>query len=314
MLTAPLDTVSPQFMHPDTCLRLGLTFEARQPIRNLPPFQGALWTALLRNLLRPYLPPDLSLAASGIMPVCRQNPPALQAGDRLAVELVAPAAWLPPLMLMLWDFNQQRTRGRLRPGDGLYLTAIHCAVSGTLIGTFDGGAPILHSEDVQALMPNRLTDDVRTLLAQPALTLIFETPLRLTRPAGTKSPGHHYCDADFFFGSLGPRGLAHLAANVRHLSGDAPENDAACATSVRGGHLDWLDMGYSRNPPITLGGVMGHLQFEGISDPSLALRLVWGQFTGSGKNGAFGLGFYRIMELGGSCNDRTLKQVNCEPH
>ena len=64
------------------------------------------------------------------------------------------------------------------------------------------------------------------------------------------------------------------------------------------GAIEWVDLRYSKQRRIVLGGIVGDINYEGkIPTYDLALRLVAGQYTGLGRNQRFGLGFYKIPEL-----------------
>jgi hypothetical protein len=281
------------------CLRLQLGCMALTTITGLPVYHGALWSALLRNLLRRYFPARTSLADTGILPVCRWNPQIIQAGHTLYLELLTPVSCLHPVLEMLWDFNYRHTRGYFRPGVTLRLQTVHCAVSGTLIVSFDSNSPpVLHSDNLVPLTPESLALPAATLLQQSAFTLVFDTPLRLRRPPGKKTPGHQFCDTKYFRDITNTDAIAHLASGVRWLE---PVNDGRLhgdtAATIDRSTLTWMDIPYGRGFPKTLGGVTGHITVQGITNREMARRLVWGQFTGAGKNGAFGLGFYHIPEL-----------------
>lgn len=61
--------------------------------------------------------------------------------------------------------------------------------------------------------------------------------------------------------------------------------------------LGWCDMRYGQLRHISLGGVVGELYFSTSPSLEAALRFVWGQYFGAGKNPRFGLGFWRIPEI-----------------
>ncbi len=279
------------------CFRLLAGMVALKPVSNLPVFQGALWSALLRHLLRRYLPLDTDLAETGICPVCRQNPPALVPGQPLTLELLVPAAWLHPVLEMLWDFNQRQTHGQFQPGQTLRLNTLHCGISQQLLAGFEGDAPQLYSEHLTPLPPGDLDDQIDLLLRSGPFTVVFDTPLRLRRPLGAKTAGHRFCDAEYFLEQAPHNAVIHLAASVRKLPPTPQLASDDVLAPIESGELNWTDVPYQRSFPKTLGGVTGQIRVAGLAHITMARRLVWGQFTGAGKNAAFGLGFYHIPEI-----------------
>ena len=118
----------------------------------------------------------------------------------------------------------------------------------------------------------------------------FFVPLRLPLPAGEKKGAdgvRRFCDAQFVRqGSA----LPHLLQHVRLLS------PVMCGRElhVQDVRLRWEDMRYSRERSVALGGLIGELCIKVIPDAETAQRLVLGEYLGAGKNGRFGLGFWRL--------------------
>ena len=283
-------------MQDNTLLRLELSFRALISMDNLPAYHGALWSALFRNLLAPYMPAETSLAETGIMPVCRQCKVSLSQGEPVHLEMLVPAPWVRPVLEMLWDFNRLESRGQFSPGWSLALREVRCGVTERIVARFNGNDSLANFDSLEPLDPCLLADAAEALHAMKAFTVIFDTPLRLKRPAGAKAGGHRYCDRTFFLRTHSSAAVSRLAENIRMYGPKARKTDT-CTSQITSGSLQWIDMPYGRDFPKTIGGVSGYVRATGGLDPDAAMRLAWGQYTGAGKNGAFGFGFYHIPEL-----------------
>lgn len=275
-------------------IRLHLEFIV-QPGANLPDFAGPAWSAVLRRGLKRYLAPDLAQAEVGVLPV---PGPLDHRTMTLPLGLVFPVVLARHILELLWDFNDLGGDGYLRPGDNVRLRSVRCANSGLTAAEFPDRGRAWHPDVIQPVTPEILGPDIETLHSLPALTLRLLTPLRLTRPPGAKDPSHRYCDTDYFTSWAGRRPLARLAGRVRYLDPDYPlpaEDEEGPVVSDC--DLAWRDIPYGRGVAKTIGGVTGNLRLQGRIPPALALPLALGRYTGAGKNGSFGLGFYEVGEL-----------------
>lgn len=263
---------------------LQLRFTAVGVIRQLPHYPGAQWSAFFRHLLRPYLS-GRTLADAEVWPVpVESGVVTFEPGDPLHVGLCFPPALAPAMDAALEDFAKARPcDGHFQPNLTLRLDGVHCRVSGE---PWDSGKPALLTEEI-------LRPELDRLLTLNRFTLRLTTPLRVTRPAGSKEENHRYCDEEYLFGTpekpaVDP--LTPLLAGVR--CANLPP--AGKGLEIAGGAVTWLDVAYGGK---TIGGLAGSLVLAGTPSPEAALRLVVGQYFGMGKNAPFGFGYYSIPEL-----------------
>ncbi|HOK07700.1 MAG TPA: CRISPR-associated endonuclease Cas1 [Syntrophales bacterium] len=282
---------------PALCL-LELRFRCLAPIRGLGHFHGPQWSALFRRLLRPALG-GRTLTEAGV----RVQP--FETGlhsylpeEPLHLCLTFPAETLPQVEKLLAAFNEQAGQnGPLAPGRTIRLEEIYCRVGRRVCDAAS------LSRDVTPLREGHLTGEIETLRSLGGFHLVLPVPLRLTRPPKMKTLGHRYADEDFFLGDQAGSALAmdHFLAGIRQTSvSHSLTTPPSSGLTVAGGALIWVDIPYLNVEEAlgkTLGGVCGRLRVSGNPDPVAARRLVIGQYTGVGKNPAFGLGYYWIPEL-----------------
>jgi len=271
---------------PPLCLA-ELRLEVLAPITGLPHFHGPHLSAMVRNCIRPYLD-DANTGSVWVNPVDTGNP-AFEPGDHLHFGLTFDAGFIPPVIRMIEGFDglgkRCDTAGHFIPGKTVSLTGATCRISNR----------DLCSEDPVVLTAEHLMNEAERLASLDGFSMLFHSPVRITRPKGAKEPGHRYCDEGFFLGNAAhPGSIDHLIEEVRGSS-HAPAGPSGL--EVTGGGLVWLDIPYGTNLRKTIGGVAGCLHVAGRPDAKTAAQLVLGQYLGAGKNAAFGLGFYTIPEL-----------------
>jgi CRISPR-associated endonuclease Cas1 len=253
-------------------------------------FHGPQWSGLFRDLLRgvrggnspgPGLPPELMVQPieTGILEY--------RVGETISLGLVVPTASCELVARMLAGFNDSPAsgHGHFQPGVTIRLESVTSRLT---------GQP-WHPDDP----PSALADmdaEIDQLCRLDRFSIETLSPIRISRPGGSKIIGHGYCDADFFL--LGDP-AATMSFLLTKLDLRRPSDDALPTTLVIGeSALAWLDISYGvEQNAKTLGGVVGVLQICGRPSREEAERLVWGQYGGLGKNRAFGLGFYRIPHL-----------------
>lgn len=268
------------------CL-LHLDFEVLRPIRSLPPFHGARWAAVWRLLCRAAAV-DIEQILLGIYPLQSGQEP-LYPEDTLTVRVLTPFAALPQWQLLFSALQDglAEAEGEFVPGKTLRFAAVRVGVEGRAL---HAGMDVAHLE------PALVCAQATALNCAPLWRMVFDAPLRLPRPEGTRDRGHHFCDAAWF--AEHPTALRYLAEKIRFVppspaSGEWPRLLAS--------DLTWEDMRYSRERGIALGGVIGALTFAGPPDPTLSRHLALGQYTGIGKNSRFGLGYYRLEIQNSGC-------------
>ena len=134
------------------------------------------------------------------------------------------------------------------------------------------------------------TKPIASLCKASAFQLQFKAPLRLKRPSGCKTSYAVYCDPDWYADD--PFALAHLLDQI--APGASPKIGSLRLIKVTG---EWLSLPYGDGKVTPLGGFIGTLWLEGRIGPEFAWRLIRGQYTGIGKNRAFGFGLYHIPEI-----------------
>jgi CRISPR-associated endonuclease Cas1 len=281
-------------------------------IDNLPHYHGAQWSALFRALIKPFLPARIDMIGAGIAVIPVETGVIRYAAENpIHLGLVVNWNYTQAVYQALTIFNDSSgATGHFRPGQSLRLESCCCRLSGNKI-VFSGKHELPAVSEIntiwQPLCRQSLTSEIDSLRSLNTFSLVFHTPLRLTRPAGVKQPGHRYGDEAFFLDpELHP--MVHFIAGIRCEDSKLSENSVLSigeletpmkpdAISVERGALMWVDIPYGKQPTKTLGGVMGTLRLTGTPDTETALRLVAGQYVGAGKNAAFGLGYYHIPEL-----------------
>lgn len=297
-------------------LLLELHFQTTAPINHLPHFHGAHWSALVRHMLRPYLPNQMSLSKAGIFVI----PPETgvvhyPAEDPVHLGLTLPQSRGHAVSVALAGFNRMNAiEGHFQPQRTIRLTGFGCRVCGETLelANFDGKPESL-LDFCHPLTEAHIETEMSCLQSLDRFSVVFYTPLRLKRPKGSKQPGHAYCDEGFFLtpsnDAVNP--IYHLIHAIR-----LPDCVTRPAGAVREpplhvhplvgepqglpvpeSALTWVDIPYGRGPAKTLGGVLGKIHVSGRLDVSDARMLVLGQVVGAGKNASFGLGFYTVPEL-----------------
>ena len=262
---------------------LSCTFKVSAMIDNLPFYAGPHWSAMFRNLYMQIHGSRMPERVSAIP--LESGAGYLDVGTNLSVLITCPEDVWENLREVLVRFNDSEMDGsdHLLPGRTLMLVDCRCRITGS-DAVADGPVP---------LDAGHLKDELRILEDRKNLTLYFYTPLRLTRPAGTKTEGHRYVDAEFFgCAENGSQVLAHFLSSIRSVQGDdIPVGDDA---DVIAGPLYWIDTQYSSNSK-TIGGIYGRLVIRNLSEDAKLLLLA-GQYTGAGKNRGFGFGYYIVDE------------------
>ncbi|MCX7634129.1 MAG: CRISPR-associated endonuclease Cas1 [Syntrophales bacterium] len=268
------------------------------PIQGLGHFHGPQWSALFRYLLHPYLG-GRTMAAAGI---CLQpyetGVLAFQPGEMIHVGLTFPSEVLPAIEKLILAFpHAAGHHGPLAPGRTITLDEVYCRVSKRVCN------PAALGRDITPLDEGHLVAETEALLTLGSFQLLLPLPLRLTRPAQMKTPGHRYADEDFFLGDPATAAAAmdHFLTRIRPAAATAPPVITyPTGLTVAGGGLIWMDVPYrnvQEGITKTIGGVCGRLRITGHANREAARQLVMGQYTGVGKNGSFGLGYYWIPEL-----------------
>lgn len=257
-------------------------FRVLRPIRSLPPWHGARWSAWLRFACAAagFKLGDLLLS---IHPLRSGQKPWLE-GD-LAILRMGVAS-LPLLPELTQALGSTKGHGEFS-AYSLDLAFFRDAFSGA---PFAPDA-IIQPEALTPLCPATVRGETDALMNLSAWTLRLASPLRLKAGQGGKGRDK-FCDPAFF---ASREALAFILAKVRFL--DAPETPLAAGVGITSANLRWEDLRYDPRRQIALGGLVGEIRCQGAPDRPTAERLVLGQYLGAGKNPLFGLGMWRIPEL-----------------
>lgn len=262
-------------------------FRATRPIRSLPAFHGARWSAWLRfacggaNF-------RLNEIVLGLLPLRNGQQP-IRMDETLALRLVLGGNGPDSLPALGRALGSTGVRGEFSR-ESMRLLCWKDAVGGAV---FEPGGPVF---PLRPLSPETVGGEIRALRRLGSFTLRLSGPLRLKLPPGAARSGREigmYCPAGFFSGR---DAMAHLLAGIRLLG---PERVVEDCPEVEWSRLAWEEMRYSRRRGIALGGVAGGIGCAGCPGDVAARRLVLGQYLGAGKNPLFGLGYWRIPELDG---------------
>lgn len=263
-------------------------FICRKKMKNLPELHGARWTAWLRYACKEaglsWDDAFLGLYAfrSGRLPV--------MPGEQLRLRLFLNdqgRQMLPNLVKALTTTNA----GGNFNADTLSLKDVVDPLNGSchIEPAHD------HSANCIAMNDNTLSAEISKAARLNRFTISITSPLRITLPAGMKhlkmKNKERFCTPAFFESC--DIAVSHLLSSVHGF----PRLTELTAHNVIKHDLDWMELHYSYDRRISLGGVTGCLTFEGkLSDDEIR-RLVYGQYLGTGKTMRFGLGFYRVAEL-----------------
>jgi CRISPR-associated endonuclease Cas1 len=251
-----------------------LTFKVLRPITDLQFYTGVYWSAMLRDWIRPYT--SMPLADLRLHPIPLQNGVTeYQAGDAVWLDLACSSSSVGIVRSMLEDELKGQNQGRHTPshqhfvlGESIELTEFRTLHDGAL--------------DPDCLY---MQQELQNLRACETLDLLFYTPLRM-KPAAENKGSNRFMDPlnlstpSFFPPFCRELGIAAEAAEYPELKDKG---------------FIWVDVHYSKS----LGGIMGGMRIQKPDNEKLLKAIVWGQYTGLGKNRCFGFGFYCIRESEG---------------
>ncbi|KJR40057.1 CRISPR-associated protein Cas1 [Candidatus Magnetoovum chiemensis] len=290
---------------------LELKLKCLEPINKLPHFHGPHWSALFRHALKPYLTHSLSDARIWIHPL-ETGVSSYEKDESIHLCLTFPRRVNDAVSNMLRDFNKITVPGgHFQPAVTISLEEIYCRIQRKPLNP---NKPLTPNQCAY-LNNNAIENEINALSEKETLTIWFYTPLRLPRPQGLKQQGHHYCDASFFAAKQFDPNLPvrHILNSVRGsdtlpLTEESAANNTSDANYMRNNlscdnltitdsALHWIDTSYGEHRKKTIGGIVGKIIIKGKPSIETSKILALGQYTGVGKNPAFGYGFYTIPEL-----------------
>jgi len=255
---------------------LRLKFKVLIPITGLEFYQGVYWSAMLRDWIRPYASQPLS--EINICPIPVQNGfQEYYPEDVIALDISLPQDSLASMLNMLRDELNCRSKatfpeGRLHfaPGKTVKLLGYQVLPDHSAAHTIDSVY---------------INNEAALLNTQKQLSIVFHTPLRL-KPSFNNKAIYRYLDPLSFDSQ------SFFAAFCREFDIEAHET---AYPAIHNKGLIWMDVHYEK----TLGGLIGGITIDTPQDIELLQALVWGQYSGIGKNRSFGFGFYYIKESSG---------------
>lgn len=260
---------------------IDLEFDVVRKILSLPPWHGARWSAWLRVAAR-RAGYDLESIVAAIMPFRHGQAPILAPGA-LSLRLLLHPEGLFLLPGLLAALAQTGGSGEFSSDSLRFRRAIDAA-SGHVI--WAEGRPT--GAVVAEFSEGQVMPEILELVTLPVWTLRFQAPLRLT--SGPGQPGKFMQPE-----ALATRaGLAHLLSRVRFVEKTQPGEPGVEPVAIS---LARDEMRYNAERQVALGGIAGEVVWRGTPDLNQARLLALGQYFGAGKNGRFGLGFWRIPEL-----------------
>jgi len=264
---------------------LELHFKTLAPIRKLPHFHGCHWSALLREMLKQYLPVGVGLADAGIaIQSVETGINTYEAGDAINLGLSFFPEHHQAISKCLDEFNSQHVNsGHFQPGVTIQLEQVYCRISQQ---QWNPNRQVVLTEELLAV-------EIDQLCNIQNFTLRFISPTRLTRPATKKQKGHRYCDEVYFSQREAEENpLGTIFQRLRHCPQEAADSLKICQAN-----LYWLDVSYGKKVNKSIGGFVGEIQVRGTPDRHQAKSLILGQYGGAGKNFVFGFGYYTIPEV-----------------
>lgn len=286
-----------------------LIFTCKEKIKTLPPYHAIRYAAWLRFACH-NAGLDPQNAFSGLLSF-RNGITPIQEGEQIRVRLYLTEEELKTLPLLLNHLSVTQAEGAFNPAT-LELTAVLDPLQAS-----GGRRP--GTGTFTLFEPGLLREELEMAAALNTFTLNFSVPLRLTLPPGQKhrnfSERERFCEESFFIND--PRAPQRLLECVRTFRRPDP-NEAAAASreqstgsfvfsgaplsqelTVASSTLTWTEQRYNRERQTSMGGLTGTLKLRGRPGRESLLKLVAGQYLGTGKALRSGLGFYRIMELEG---------------
>ena len=273
----------------DICF-IDCVFKVNKTIKSLPYYHGARWIAWLRFACR-----EKNLDAEDIIrsifPLrCGKTP--LIEDEFVCLRLLTESRnqiFLPQIVHSMMGIQNH---GEFC-AEKLSFIAFIDSVNRTFLSEYD-----LKEKRLLPIRTNLFQEEIHTIIEKKNIQLEFLSPMRLTLPAGEKHlrdpEKKRYCTADWF--RQNPNVLAHMLSHVRHVllpqEYKVPENGVSMLES----DLVWHDLRYNEKRSMALGGVTGTMWLS-VQSEEAACLLTLGQYLGAGRNGRFGLGFWRIAEL-----------------
>ncbi len=137
--------------------------------------------------------------------------------------------------------------------------------------------------------------EMAALQSQRLLTLRFTSPLRLPRPSAARRSGHSFFDARYFDAGAF---LHHIRRRMQGLGVIVDASARFEGAQVVKKRTEWLDLAWGpHHRRKSLGGTMGEVTVD-VGSVDAIPWLVLAQYFHVGGNTRFGLGAFRIVELG----------------
>ncbi|MCF7859654.1 MAG: CRISPR system precrRNA processing endoribonuclease RAMP protein Cas6 [Candidatus Cloacimonetes bacterium] len=260
-------------------------FKVIRKITNLPFYRGKHLNTMFRVLFDPYLPKGKGLANFKIRTIPTQNGDStMLPGENVSVILSFPPASKDNVSEIIESLSNRKFDMYDFPSNSHF----HPQLSVNFIQAVCCRCKKIWTDKCQPLEEDDLRVKVNKLSRLREFTLHFYTPLRLKRLERNEDD-YTFFNEDYF---TVDNFLTALAGS---------ENIQKHSLQIIDKYFHWIECKYKLDQygetRQTIGGLCGFVRFSGKMNIDLAKALVYGQYTGIGKNRTFGFGYYSITEL-----------------
>ena len=275
--------------------RVRLTLRVKQPVR-LHAHHGATIYSLLANaygLARECDP----VAPDGVIPLIpEQCRVVIATGEEYAFGLTL----LAPTALEATRLLRSLTRGLRRVGRASSRRSRPLWGNFTLEALEDlAVGRALSREALLEPLPRRVLErEIARVASLKTATVRFVTPLRAQRLRPDRRPGASYFDRDYFPPHVLLDRLQNRCVELGLSAPTLTRAELADAVALSANRLVWLDLGYGpADTRKSRDGAAGRVVLE-IRDARVAPLLALGQYVHVGEGTRWGLGGFRVEELG----------------
>lgn len=262
---------------------VSVKFQCLEEINNLNFYAGIYWSAMFRTIYKQVSLNALSEDKIRIVPR-KSGIFSLKKGEFISATLIFPEQVKDNIIKIIHLLNNKDLTSLQFPKSAFFhpeKTIEFVSARNELTGKD------WNPSDNRCLTKKDMVPEIDKLAKLNIFSLLFYTPLRIPRPENFKQNHHRYFDDRYF-------DFAEFIDYLYTFFGKDKKDLPSFPKIIEKNFL-WHDIPYADK---TLGGVLGGITVKGDIDAELAEILVTGQYTGVGRNRAFGFGCYKIQELG----------------